>query len=432
MNAALRLAVLFAAVLAAATASADNWPQWRGPGGSGVADAGAYPVQFSAHDGVAWKAQLPGPGSSTPAVWNDSIFVTSTIDGLDGLVCYGFDGQERWRKTLGEAKPGKHRNGSGSNPSPATDGKHVVVYYKSGTVAAFDTSGEKLWQENLQAKYGEDTLWWDLGTSPIIAGKNAVIAVMHAGESYVVALDLATGKEAWKQKRQYQRPDESDQAYTTPQLVNVDGRDTIVVWGADHLTGHDAATGAQLWEMSGFNPEDKPMWRVIASHASENGVAIVPFGRGGYLAGVRLGGKGDVTKSHRLWEKSGKDIAPDVPTPIVHGGRAYVLGDSGRISCRSMENGEEIWSAELPRGRDKYYASPILAGDLLYCVREDGVAFVGRVSRDGFELLTAEGNNLGERVIATPAPVRNCLLVRGEQHLILFSAAPTSSSAGGN
>jgi outer membrane protein assembly factor BamB len=410
-------------------AVADNWPQWRGPNAAGIAAEGEYPVEFSSDENVAWKVELPGIGSSSPTVWGDAIFVTSIIDGQDGLSKFDFNGKELWQKKLGPGREGKHKNGSGSNPSPVTDGKHVVSYFKSGRVACHDFDGKELWQVNLQETYGEDTLWWDLGTSPIFAGGNVVIAVIQEGDSYLVALEPATGKEVWKQKRQYQRPEESDQAYTTPQVATIGGREVIVTWGADHLTGHDATTGELLWDSAGFNPKEEGMFRVIASHAMGDGVAVVPYGRGQFLAGVKLGGEGDVTESNRLWEQQG-EVGADIPTPLVAGGKVYILTDTGKVVCRDLKTGDEIWADALPKGRDKYFASPVLADGKLYCTREDGVVFVAEVS-DGFKLLTKKGNDMGERIMATPAPVRDSLIIRGEKHLFRVGGAGTKTAASG-
>ena len=118
----LSLALLLALGTTLVAHAADNWPQWRGPNGNAVAADGDYPEVFSGERGLLWKVKLPGVGSSTPAVWDDQIFVTCSVDGDDAIVCYDFDGNERWKKLLGPGKPGKHRNGSGSNPSPLVDG----------------------------------------------------------------------------------------------------------------------------------------------------------------------------------------------------------------------------------------------------------------------------------------------------------------------
>jgi len=392
---------------------ADNWPQWRGPAGTGVAADGEYPTEFSADENLTWKLELPGRGASTPAVWDNQIFVTCGIDGQDGVVCYGMDGKEQWRKTFGNEREGKHAKGTGSNPSPVTNGQQVVVYYKSGTIACLDLRGNAQWEKNLQTAYGKDTLWHDLGTSPVLAGGRAIVAVVHEGPSYLVAFDLSNGNVAWKTEREYDNPPEADQAYTTPQVVQVDGKDVVITWGADHLTGHDAASGKLLWECGGFNPQNQGYWRVIASATIGDGIAIVPWGRGNFLTGVRVGGHGDITKSNTLWEK--QKLGADVPTAAVRDGKAYLLTDTGRIACLELKSGDELWSFELPKNRNRYYASPVLAGNLLYCTREDGVIFVGRVSGDGYNQLAE--NNMGERVIATPVPVRDSLLIRGDERL---------------
>ena len=412
-----------------ANAEVENWPQWRGPLGTGVAQAGEYPVKFSNTDGVAWKAKLPGVGTSTPAVWGDQIFLTAGIprDGeiVDGVVCIDMTGKELWRHEFGKERKGKNPHASGSNPSPVTDGENLVVYYKTGTLACLGLDGKEKWKINLQDKYGKDTLWWDLGTSPVLAGDRVIVAVMQDGDSYLVAVNLKDGEIAWKEKRQYETPREGDQSYTTPQLVKIDGKDVIVTWGADHLTGHDVETGKLLWECGGFNPEKTANWRTIASAVVSDGIAIVPYGRGEFMAGVRVGGSGDVTKTARIWETAGRGKSVDVPTPVVVDGKAYLLNDKGRVMCVDMKTGKEVWAHDLPANRNKYYGSPVLAGDKLYCVREDGIMFVGRVTDKGFEQLSE--NNMDGRIIASPVPIRGGLLVRGDEYLYFIAAGKEST-----
>lgn len=399
-----------------------NWPQWRGPSDNSVAK-GEYPVEFSSENNLLWKAELPGIGSSTPAVWGDQVFVTCSVrreegSPIDALACYGFDGQQQWFHPLGPGKDGKHTNGSGANPSPVTDGKHVVAYFKSGRLSCWDVDGNRLWEKNLQDLYGKDTLWWDLGTSPILTDDKVVIAVMQGGDSYLVALNLSDGEIAWKTDRTYERPRESDQAYTTPHFVEQDGVPTIITWGADHLTGHHADSGELLWECGGFNPEDKGMWRVIASAAVTPEIAVVPYGRAEHLAAMDLkDAKGDITASAELWRRH--DVGADCPTPIIHGDHVFVLGDKRQLTKLDLKTGETLDELQLPKNRHKFYASPILAGGNLYCIREDGTIFVVR-AEDEMKVLAE--NQLEEKTIATPVAVRNRLLVRGEQHLYLFGS----------
>ena len=152
------------AISIATYGNADNWPQWRGPTGDSVVSAGIYPTEFSKEENVNWKIKLPGLGSSTPVVWDKNIFVTGGDNGNDSVQSYDWNGKLNWKMTFGPERPGKHKNGSGANSSPITDGENVYVYFKSGTVASLTLDGKLNWKLNLQEKFGEDTLWWDLGT----------------------------------------------------------------------------------------------------------------------------------------------------------------------------------------------------------------------------------------------------------------------------
>lgn len=397
---------------------ADDWPQWRGPDGNSVAPDGNYPTTFSNTENVLWKAKLPGVGSSTPAVWGDQIFVTCGDGGQDAVLAYNWSGEPLWKKHLGAERPGKHKNGSGANPSPITDGKSLYVYYKSGTVASLTLDGELNWKINLQEMYGEDTLWWDLGTSPVFAGGKIVIAVMQEGESYVVALAPEDGSVVWKADRTFPVREETGQSYTTPYVTEIDGRETIVIWGADRLTGHDPGSGEIWWTCEGFNPGDEAMWRVIASPAVTRGIAVVPFGRTKFTAGVKLGGSGNITAGARLWERD--DLGADCPTPVGRDGKVFLLSDRGQINYLDAATGKDIWVDAIPRAAAKYFSSPILAGDLLYCAREDGVLSTVRVSESGMEVVSQ--NDMGERLAAAPVPVDGKLLVRGVDHLFCIGA----------
>ncbi len=398
-----------------------NWPSWRGPDANAVAPNGEYPVEFSPTKNVVWEVDLGGEGSSTPIVWDDAVFLTVTSDGSDVAVSYDLEGNERWRKVLGKARAGKHRNATGSNSSPVTDGNHVVVYFKSGLVVGLTTDGEEIWRVNLQDKYGEDTLWWDLGTSPVLTSAGVCIAVMQEGDSYLVTFDLESGDEVWKTKRQYERPRESDQAYTTPSVVEIDGRETIVTFGADHLTAHDAKTGELLWERDGFNPQDKGMWRVIASPTVASELAVIPYGRADFLAAVPLNHDAATTNgAARLWEKEG--IGADVPCPIIAEGKVYLLSDRGEVTCLALESGDVLWQQKLPRGRENYFSSPLLADGKLYCLRQDGTLFVATADEE-FTVLAE--NDLGDESVATPVPVEGSLLVRTRTKLYRFASLET-------
>lgn len=414
-----RTLLLLAAIGLVVSSSQANWPQWRGPDANTVAPDGDYPIAFNPSENVAWKVELEGEGASTPIVWGKRVFLTQSMDGEDTLLAFDLQsGEEQWRKEFGPSREPKHRSGTPSNPSAVTDGKHVVVYFKSGVVACCDLEGKELWQVNLHDKYGEDTLWWDVGTSPVLSSAGVVIAVLQEGNSYLVTLDIESGDEVWRQPREYKTARESDQSYTTPTVNTIDGVETIVTWGADHLTGHDAKSGKQLWEVGGFNVRNEGMWRTIASATVVDGVAYVPYGRGDHLAAIRLGGSGDMTSEAHVWQHHGSAVAADVPSPVVADGKLYLLGDKGDVSCREAKTGEELWSGRLPRGRDRYFSSPLLAGGHLYCIREDGMVMVAKLNGEGFEVVAK--NELDEQIVATPVPVEGSLLVRTRSTLYRF------------
>lgn len=413
------LAINTAVMMLAGLACGENWASWRGPAGNGSTGESSVPTEFSEKDGILWKAELPGRACSTPVTWGERIFVTTPIGKEDGVVAYDWSGKELWRETLGELVPGRgQRVGSAANSSPVTDGKHVFVYFKSGNVAALTVEGKLLWKKNLIEKYGKDGLWWDQGTSPVIAGGNMVVAVMQTeGDSYLVSLDAKTGKEVWFTPRDYDNTAESGDAYTTPHVLEIGGVETIVTWGGDYLTGHDAKSGKLLWESAGFNPDRAKMWRVIASSAVTDGVIVVPFKRGDALGGLKLDGVGAKSDKDWLWRRD--DLGSDAVSPVAWGGKVIIVKDGkkerGRVTCLNATTGKTEWESQLPKSVKVYYSSPILAGNKLYVAREDGVILCGTVTEDG--LKDVKESALGEGVIASLALVNNRLLIRGDTHL---------------
>ncbi|MEN8867184.1 MAG: PQQ-binding-like beta-propeller repeat protein [Akkermansiaceae bacterium] len=397
-----------------------QWPDWRGPNGTGAVAEGKLPMEFSADGkGVVWKTELPGRACSTPVVSRGMLYLTSPVDGKDALIAYDLKGREMWRQTYGQQTPGRgQRVGSGANSSPVTDGETVVGYFKSGRVVACSSQGEKLWDKDLHKLYGEDNLWWDQGTSPLLCQGSVIIAVMQTeGDSYLVSFDLKSGKENWKTERKFKTAKESGDSYTSPHLVEIKGIKTVVSFGADHITGHNAENGEQIWFSGGINPEGKGMWRSIASSVITDGVVVVPHGRGEYLMGIKLGGEGDVTKSNVLWRK--KIATTDAASLVGHDGLIYQIVDRGKsrgmVTCINAKSGEKVWEDKLPKSASTYYASPILVGDQLCVPREDGVVFLAKVTQKG--LGEIKKNTLGEALIASPIFVEGKLILRGAKHL---------------
>lgn len=396
-----------------------NWPRWRGPQDNGSVLQGTYPVKWTA-DKVAWKNRLPGKGCSTPIVLNQRIYVTAPTDGVDSLLAYDWSGKQLWRAEFGDENPGKHRNGSGCNPSPTTDGESIFVNFKSGTLAAVDLTGKIRWQTNLVERFGPDTLYWDHGTSPVLTEKYVIMARMHNGESWLAAFDKATGELQWKAARNFVTPTEGDHGYATPLLIQHEGAEALLVWGGEHLTLHSVADGKVLWTCGDFNPDAVKLWPSVATPVISGDIAVVAFGRNDRgiprLHGIRLGGKGDVTATHRVWKRD--DVGTFVPTPAAYEGKVYIVGDKGTVTCLDPATGKTIWTGAFPKSRSRFYGSPLIADGKLYAPREDGVVFVADI-KDKFKLLAE--NDLDESVIASPVPAGNRLLIRGVENLYSIS-----------
>lgn len=408
----IRTLVVFATCcLLSHSATADNWAQWRGPALNGVAVGTGFPIKWSQTENVQWKVPMPGRGASTPIVWEDRIFLTCGIEGKNTVLCYDRAGKELWRTAAGDERAGKHKKGSGSNPSTSTDGKHVFAYFKSGDLTCLDYEGKVVWHHQLS--YDPESLWWDLGSSPVLTRDYVVVAVMVTGPSYVVAFDKATGKQAWKEAREVPAPVEAAQSYSTPAVVTAaDGKETIYVLGADYVTAHDAKDGKELWRVGSLNPDQDGYFRSICSPVVSDGIVIAPYARGKTITAIRTGGSGDVTKSHVLWTKDG--LGADVPTPIALDGKVYVCTDGGELACLDIQTGKELWRYEVEKNRNKFTPSPILADGKLYLTREDGTTFVV-VPGDKLNVLAT--NEVNEFTVATPVFVDHQILLRTYEHL---------------
>lgn len=404
------------ALMISLTAQAENWPNWRGPNANGIVPGSGYPTEWGEEENIAWKVKLPGWGTSTPAIWEQQIFVSYADEGENGLICLDRSGKELWKSSFGKAATHKNRKASAANPSPLTDGKHVYVYYKSGDLACVTLDGTTVWHINLQQKYGPDRLNWDLGTSPVLTDDLVVVAVMHQGPSYLVALNKQTGDEVWKQSRDLGAPAEARDSYSTPIVLKDGDREKLIVLGADFVTAHEAATGEEIWRVGDLNPEQARNFRSIASPVVAGELVIAPYARGRTITAIKLGGEGDVTESHVSWTQyTDRNSTADVPTPIAYEGNVYISGDRGDVTCMEIATGKELWIEELPRNRYVYSASPVIADGKLYATREDGRTFVLKVGST--PELIAE-NSVRENTLATPAMVDGQIFLRTSDYLI--------------
>ncbi len=415
-------AALLISTLLTTAAAPGHWPNWRGPDANGSIATGEYPVQWDPAN-VHWKVKLPGKGSSSPIVWADHIYLTTPAEGQDAVMAFDLDGKTLWQTMLGPESPPKHRTlGSSSNASPVTDGEALYVYFKSGTLASLKLDGTVRWQINLVERFGREQLFWDAGTSPVLTDNTVVIARMHGGESWLAGFDKATGELKWQQPRNYETPTENDNGYSTPLVLQHGNRQALLVWGAEHLTAHQASDGKLLWSCGGFNPAGTEYWPAIATPVVVDDIVIVPVGRDdrprqSRIHAVRLGGSGDVSDTHRLWKR--EDLGVFVSSPAAYQGRVYLLRHRGEVACLDPKTGQTIWEDAFPRTSAPYYSSPIIANGILYAAREDGVVFAARIG-DSFQLLSE--NPMGERIVASPVPAKGRLLLRGDDHLFCVMA----------
>ena len=394
-------------------ADSNNWPRWRGPFDLGSIETGDYPVEVDDEKNVEWKLALPGKGCSTPIIWNETIYLTCPLDGRDTVMAVDWSGKPIWRTSLGEEVAGKHRNGSGCNASPITDGEGIFAYFKSGTFVALEMDGSERWQTNLVEEFGKDTLFWDHGTSPVLTKDSVVFARMHHGQSWLAAYDKQSGKPSWRVDRNFKTPTEGDHGYASPLVLDYKGREAILLWGAEHVTLHDANDGKVLWTCGGFNPERKALWPSIATPVVSGETIVIAYGRNDRgiptLHGLKMGAEGDAA---RQWKRT--DTGTFVPSPTLYRDQVYLVRDKGEVECLDPHTGKSAWKATFPRKKAAFYSSPLVAGGKLYAAREDGTLYVADITGE-FKLLAE--NDMGESIIASPVPAGDRLLIRGVKHL---------------
>jgi len=403
---------LAVALLAAAT-GAENWPEWRGPERTGRSSETGLPLRWSATENVAWKLPMPERSGSTPIVWGDRVFLSVAAgDRLDLWCVDRAKGTAAWRRPLGggNVSPRKHNM---SSPSPVTDGKTVWVMTGTGVLKAFDFAGAERWARDIPKDYGPFGLLWGYASSPLLHDGALVVQVLHGmntdAASYLLRIDGATGKTLWRVERPTDAVRESPDAYTTPALVGRGATAEIVVSGGDCVTGHDPATGKELWRAAGLNPEREGHYRLVASPVASGDLVFVPS-RVRPLIALRAGGRGDVTRSHRLWSF---DSGPDVPTPATDGTHLYVVTDRGIVWCLDAKTGATVYGPQRIKP-GTYSASPVLADGRVYVTSEDGVTTVYKAG-PGFALLAE--NTVDELTLSSLAVSDGQLFLRTEKHL---------------
>jgi outer membrane protein assembly factor BamB len=401
--------ILLLAAVAFAPIRAQEWTRFRGPNGTGISSAKGIPVTWTEQD-FRWRVAIPGEGHSQPVIWGDKIILTSAVDaGKERmLLCLRKDnGQEVWTKkyTLPTHRPG-NRNAGFANGSPVVDAERVIACFVSRDhfwVRCYDHSGTELWSRDLgtfESQHGH-------GASPMIYENTVIVTNDQDAESFVTALDLKTGKPVWKSPR---RPSPDFTAYGTPCIHSRPGAapELILTSQSHGVSSLDPKTGALNWEAPVY---DK---RVVASPVVAGDVVIGSCGQGGgagnYLAAVKLGGHGDVSKTHVAYTI--RKATPYVPTPLYLDGRVYLISDAGIATAIEASTGRVIWSERV---RAEFFGSPVLIDGKIYCPTTKGEMIV-LASGDTFELLGR--SPIGEGTHSTPCVDGGRLYVKTFTHLV--------------
>jgi outer membrane protein assembly factor BamB len=395
-------------LLAVGHTAAEHWPQWRGPLLNGISGEKNLPVKWSTTENVAWKLAMPAWSGSTPIVWGDHLFL-NVSDGKE-MSLWAIDranGTVRWKRPLGGGDRRMMKQNM-SSPSPVTDGKLVWVMTGTGVLKSFDFNGKELWTRDVQRDYGRFGLQWGYASSPLLFEDALYVQVLHGmhtdDPSYLLRLDKMSGKTIWRVERPTRARFESPDAYTTPALLRHAGGTEVVITGGDVVTGHDPATGKELWRADGLNPRNDGSYRIVASPIVHGDLIFAPSRERPLLA-LKPGGRGDVTRSHVLWSFNN---GPDVPTPVTDGTYLYSINDRGIMFVLDAKTGKTVYGPQRLRSAT-YSGSAVLADGKIYITDEDGVTSVVQ-SGPKFSLLAE--NDLGDYTLSSPAISEGQIFVR--------------------
>jgi outer membrane protein assembly factor BamB len=399
----------FAGLLASTAMAAEAWPQFRGPTGQGIA-SGAGPLKWSKDTGIAWKMPLSAQGWSSPVIADGKIILTGSRKDGDAthLTAFALDvatGKTLWNidlfKPTAEETAAQHGKNSLASSTPViADGIVYVHFGHMGTAALRLADGEVVWKKQISYKPMHGN-----GGSPIIVGDLLVVNADAEIDPTIVAFHRKDGTIAWRTPRDQKV--RSAFSFSTPLVVETDGRKEILSAGSGMIGAYAPEDGRLLWKATygeGYSVVPRP---VVAE-----GIAYVATGYNvPKLIAIRLGkATGDVTKTHIVWEVTRR--MPKTPSMIATQGQILVLDDTGALTSLNAKSGEPVWNEKLP---GNFSASPILTGDTLYAVTEDGVCYVVKISPDGAEIQFE--TDLAERTLASPILLGGALYLRTESHL---------------
>lgn len=358
--------------LAAGDDKTPGWPGFRGDGRS-ASDLADLPLKWSDTEGIAWRAALAGFGQSSPVIWGDQVYLTSTGgDHKEQLFVQAFDlksGAEKWKKTFAATQKAAEVSDmiSRGAPTPVADVAGVYAFFESGDLVALDSRGELRWERRFTTEFGEFKGGHGIGSSPVAAGAGRLVLLIdHDGPSYLLCVDTATGKTLWKTDR------EPRVSWTSPLYVEHDGVPQILISSNGVAESYAAADGALLWRFDGLRGN------TVASPTQQGSIVIVGSSEPGGSLAIRLGGKGDVTETHLAWKAQGATVS--FGSPLIRGEQAYFVNRAGAVQANRLSDGTRVWEQRLP---DSCWATPLAAGNRLYFFCKNGRTAVLEPQADG-------------------------------------------------
>lgn len=403
------------AALPPAPARADDWLEFRGPDGTGHYTGRKLPEEWGPDKNVVWKAEIPGAGWSSPISLRNVLYLTSAVKtgdtGYDlvALAVDGKDGKVLWQTTLfheAADAPKPHGKNSHASPTPVSDGKTVFVHFGHMGTAALDLKGKVLWKNDenkYQPTHGN-------GGSPILAGGNLLVACDGKDQQFVLAIDAATGRNAWKTPRDHGA--KMAFSFATSQVIKHEGIEQVVSPASDFVMSYDPKTGRELWRVK----YPKSGWSLICRPVYAHGMVFVLTGYPtASLLAIKPEGTGDITNSAVVWQTNQKTA--NTPTPLVVGDELYMLADSGVLTSLDAKTGKVHFSERLPGGGG-YSSSPIYADGKLWITNETGAGCVVRTGK-AFEVVSK--SDMKEKTFATFVPVDGRLYLRTETKLFCFA-----------
>jgi outer membrane protein assembly factor BamB len=391
-------------VLLALLFSLDDWPEFRGPTGQGLSEARGLPATWSETQNVRWKTAIPGRGWSSPTIQGDRIWLTTATEEGRSLRILRLDrntGAVLLNVELFRLKsPGPlHAKNSLASPTPVLEAGRVYVHFGANGTACLTDTGEIVWKTRLDYDNGQH----GPGGSPVLYDDLLIVSCDGQQTQYVVALDKRTGKTRWKKFR------EGAQAYTTPLVVRLPAGDQVISPGAFRTIAYDPRTGKELWQVrygDGFSNVPRPVYG--------NGLVYLCTGfHQPQLLAVRLDGRGDVTKSHIAWSlKRGVSLTP---SPLLVGDELYLVSDNGIATCMDAKTGAPHWQVRLG---GNHSASPLYADGRIYFLSEEGESVVIEPGKEFKRLAT---NRLDGQTLASMAVSSGSIFVRSQTHLYRLS-----------